>query len=142
MRRCTLDVPRGIAIAAFLLTSVNGPSLAQTVQTITLMSGHAEVRILNKAAGTIAVGNPKVADITLGTGNALILTGKSPGITNVIAMDQAGAEFFRATIQVIIGNETSIRIYNGTREGEGHLCSIANCIPSQIVTTPIVTAPT
>ncbi len=53
-------------------------------------------RILNKAAGTITVGNPKVADITLGTGNALILTGKSPGITYVIAMDQAGAEFFRA----------------------------------------------
>lgn len=44
---------------------------------------------LPRPATEIIVGNPSIADVTLQDGNLLIVTGKTFGITNVIALDAA-----------------------------------------------------
>jgi hypothetical protein len=44
---------------------------------------------LPRPAAEIIVGNPSIADVTLQDGNLLIVTGKTFGITNVIALDAA-----------------------------------------------------
>jgi Flp pilus assembly secretin CpaC len=42
---------------------------------------------LSRPAAEIIVGNPSIADVTIQTGNILVVTGKSFGITNIIALD-------------------------------------------------------
>jgi hypothetical protein len=42
---------------------------------------------LPRAASEVIVGNPSIADVTLQDGNLLVVTGKTFGITNVIALD-------------------------------------------------------
>ncbi len=42
---------------------------------------------LSRPAAEIIVGNPSIADVTIQTGNILVITGKSFGITNIIALD-------------------------------------------------------
>jgi hypothetical protein len=44
---------------------------------------------LPRPAAEIIVGNPSIADVTLQDGNLLVVTGKTFGITNVIALDAA-----------------------------------------------------
>jgi hypothetical protein len=44
---------------------------------------------LPRPAAEIIVGNPSIADVTLQDGNLLVVTGKTFGITNVIALDTA-----------------------------------------------------
>src|SRR6476620_1265065 len=39
---------------------------------------------------TLVVGNPLIADVTLQSGGVVVVTGKSYGGTNLIAMDRAG----------------------------------------------------
>jgi hypothetical protein len=42
---------------------------------------------LPRPAAEIIIGNPAVADVAIQTGNLLVITGKSFGITNIIALD-------------------------------------------------------
>lgn len=42
---------------------------------------------LPRAATEIIIGNPAIADVSIQTGNLLVVTGKSFGITNIIALD-------------------------------------------------------
>lgn len=42
---------------------------------------------LSRPAAEIIVGNPSIADVTIQSGNILVVTGKSFGITNIIALD-------------------------------------------------------
>jgi hypothetical protein len=42
---------------------------------------------LPRAASEVIVGNPSIADVALQDGNLLVVTGKTFGITNVIALD-------------------------------------------------------
>ena len=42
---------------------------------------------LSRPAAEIIIGNPSIADVAIQSGNILVVTGKSFGITNVIALD-------------------------------------------------------
>jgi Flp pilus assembly secretin CpaC len=42
---------------------------------------------LPKAASEVIVGNPSIADVAVQSGNLLVVTGKTFGITNIIALD-------------------------------------------------------
>ena len=42
---------------------------------------------LPRPAAEIIIGNPAIADISIQTGNLLVITGKTFGITNIIALD-------------------------------------------------------
>ena len=42
---------------------------------------------LSRPAAEIIIGNPSIADVAIQSGNMLVVTGKSFGITNIIALD-------------------------------------------------------
>jgi Flp pilus assembly secretin CpaC len=42
---------------------------------------------LSRPASEIIIGNPSIADVAIQSGNILVVTGKSFGITNIIALD-------------------------------------------------------
>jgi hypothetical protein len=66
-------------VALFALPAVAGDLVVRYDQSQLLR--------LPRAASEIIVGNPSIADVTLQDGNLLVVTGKTFGITNVIALD-------------------------------------------------------
>ena len=58
--------------------------------TVAVMIDHAKVVRLPERTQTVVVGNPMIADITVQRNGIVVVTGKSYGITNVIALDGAG----------------------------------------------------
>jgi Flp pilus assembly secretin CpaC len=60
----------------------------------------AKVMKLDEPAGTIIIGNPGVADASVGDEKTLVLTGKTAGTTNLIVLDEEGVEMLNSVIRV------------------------------------------
>ncbi|WP_255608843.1 pilus assembly protein N-terminal domain-containing protein [Methylosinus sp. Sm6] len=79
-------------------------------------------------AHTIIIGNPLVADVTMLKANRLlVVTGKSFGTTNLILLDQTGAEVVEQTITVTSPADKLV-VLRGTRR-ESYACS-PDCAPA------------
>ncbi|MEJ2116504.1 MAG: DUF3027 domain-containing protein, partial [Alphaproteobacteria bacterium] len=75
-----------------------------------------EARIvrLKTDAAEIIVGNPAIADVVAQSARLLVVTGKSYGSTNVIALDASGREIYSARLGVKGNNTRIVRLYKGT----------------------------
>lgn len=60
----------------------------------------ARVLRLDTQAASLVIGNPAIADATVHDGRTIIITGKSFGTTNIIAIDRAGNIVAERQIQV------------------------------------------
>ena len=71
---------------------------------------------------TLVVGNPLIADISVQTGGVLVLTGKSFGTTNLIALDRNGALLMEHPVQVHGPRDNVVAMYRGI-ERETYSCT-------------------
>jgi hypothetical protein len=78
------------------------------------------IRVPERAA-TIVIGNPLVADITLQPGGIIIVTGKSYGATNFVAMDRNGEVLLDRIIVVQSAADPIVTVYRGI-ERESYSC--------------------
>jgi len=62
---------------------------------------------------TLVVGNPMIADVTLQSGGIIVVTGKSYGATNFIAMDRGGQVLIDRQIQVAGPTDQLVTVYRG-----------------------------
>jgi Flp pilus assembly secretin CpaC len=69
-------------------------------ETVDVTIDFAKVMKIERPAHTIVVGNPGIADASVGDDQTLILTGKAAGTTNLIVLDDSGAEIMNATVRV------------------------------------------
>lgn len=72
---------------------------------------------LPRPVASIIVGNPSIADVTVQDGNLLVVTGKTFGVTNVIALDQ---ERNIIQDQRIVVRQDTARSVTLTKAGEKH----------------------
>jgi Flp pilus assembly secretin CpaC len=83
---------------------------------ISVILDHDRLVKLPEKVATVVVGNPLIANVTLQSGGLMILTGKSYGTTNVIALDRSGAVLVERTVEVSAPTDTVV-VYRGvTRE--------------------------
>ena len=90
-----------------------------------------QARLVKIPAGTetLIIGNPTIADITLlKQNNLMILTPKSFGETNFIALDKDGAPVAESTIQVVNGSDALI-VQRGM-ERQSYSCA-PRCQPTE-----------
>jgi hypothetical protein len=78
---------------------------------------------LPRPAAEVIIGNPSIADVAIQTGNLLVVTGKSFGITNIIALD---AERKVIQDQRIIVRRDEVRVVNVYKATDR---SSYNCVP-------------
>jgi Flp pilus assembly secretin CpaC len=81
---------------------------------------------LRAPAGSVIVGNPQIADITVVDANTLYVTGKGYGITEIVAVDSIGRTLYQSQIVVSAGNEGRVRVWRGAQVTEmacGSTCS-------------------
>lgn len=67
---------------------------------LTVITDQALVVKIDAPASTLILGNPAIADISTKDGQLLVVTGKTVGITNLIALDDTGAEILNLVLTV------------------------------------------
>jgi Flp pilus assembly secretin CpaC len=73
----------------YMMTALTAATLPLAAQAEDLVVKYDQSQILRltRPASEIIIGNPSIADVTIQSGNILVVTGKSYGITNIIALD-------------------------------------------------------
>jgi Pilus formation protein N terminal region len=86
---------------AFVLAAGASPAHAET-DVIAVTLDQAKIARLPRGAATLIVGNPMIADVTmLKNNNAMVITGKGFGQTNLVAIDAAGSLIEEEEIRVL-----------------------------------------
>jgi Flp pilus assembly secretin CpaC len=84
---------------------------------------------LRGPAGSVIVGNPAIADVTVVDANTLYITGKGYGITEIVAVDTIGRTVFQSQIIVTDGAGAGrVRVWRGGHATE--MACGASCSPS------------
>lgn len=90
--------------AVFSVTAFAGPG-------IEVVMNQAKIIKLARAADTVVVGNPAIADAAVQDANTLVLTGKGFGVTNLVVLDGDGSPIVDEQIVVTRSTASSVRIY-------------------------------
>lgn len=98
------------------------------METVTVLVDHAKVVRLPETTQTVIVGNPIVADVTVQRNGILIVTGKSYGSTNLIALDAAGVLLAESMISVQAPTESLVLVQRGLAR-ESYSCT-PTCQPA------------
>ena len=86
---------------AFVLAAGASPARAET-SLIAVTLDQAKIARLPHGTTTLIVGNPMIADVTMLKNNdAMVITGKGFGQTNLIAIDAAGSVIDEQQVQVL-----------------------------------------
>ena len=120
-------------LAALLALAGAGPSqaapaAARADATVAVMVDHAKVIRLPERTQTVVVGNPFVADVAMQKNGVVVLTGKSYGTTNLIALDAGGTMLAESTISVQAANDAMVTVQRGL-DRESYSCTPA-CQPA------------
>lgn len=92
-----------------------GCSAAPAAEAIDVVIDFAKILKLNRPAGTIVIGNPGIADASMGDENTVVLTGKSAGTTNLIILDEADKEIVNAVVRVSSDLRQLTTIFYGSK---------------------------
>lgn len=86
---------------------------------------------LRGAAGSVIVGNPQIADVTVVDANTLFITGKGYGVTEVVAVDALGRTLFQSAVVVTDGSGSGrVRVWRGAQATE--MACASSCAPSAV----------
>jgi len=108
-------------VVAVPLASAVAMPRGGAAETITVVLDQAQLMKLPDKVGTIIIGNPLIADVSLQAGGTMVVTGKGYGATNIIALDRTGATLMSTTVQVV-GPRDAVVVYRGV-DRESYSCA-------------------
>nr|WP_091972992.1 pilus assembly protein N-terminal domain-containing protein [Methylobacterium gossipiicola] len=119
-----------MVLGAFYASAVAAPhaALAEASAIVAVTVDNAKLIRLPENTQTVIVGNPIIADVALQKNGVVILTGKSFGSTNLIALDRGGNMLAESTIRVQAPQAAVVTVQRGL-ERESYSCT-PNCQPS------------
>jgi len=109
--------------ATLLAVFATSGAFAQSDDLVLQMNEARMVRLPQNVA-TLVVGNPMIADGTPQNGGILVITGKSYGRTNLVALDAAGAVLLDRDISVTRGGVQTVTVYRANAR------ETLNCSPA------------
>lgn len=125
-------LPRLVLALGLMLAAAPCTSRAETgrdAAMVTVFVDNAKVIRLPEKTTTVVVGNPIIADVSLQKNGVLVLTGKSFGTTNLIALDSAGTMLAESTIRVEAPQASVVVVQRGPDERNSYSCT-PNCQPA------------
>ena len=100
-----------------------------SAQAISVAVDQAQRVQLRGPAGSVIIGNPQIADVTVVDANTLYITGKGYGVTEVVAVDPVGRTVFQSQVVVTSNNGAgAVRVWRGAQATE--MACAASCSPS------------
>ena len=73
----------------------------------------AKILKLPERTATLVIGNPLIADAVVQPGGVVVITAKSYGATNLVALDRTGTTLLDSRIQVVTTAEKVVVVYRG-----------------------------
>lgn len=132
MRATYRNISSGIALVGFLLAApVTEVALAQTagqIETVIVNLDHARIIRLPEKTQTVIIGNPIIADVAVQKSGVMVVTAKSFGETNLIALDTSGNMLAESRIIVKATRDSVVTVQRGM-ERESYACAPA-CQPA------------
>ena len=86
-------------------------SVAADAAGIDVTMNQAKIVKLSRAADTIVIGNPAIADASVQDASTVVLTGKGFGVTNLVILDETGKLIIDELVTVMRDTASSVRIY-------------------------------
>lgn len=120
-------VAAGLASASTAWAAPAGTPAAAP-ETVSVLVDHAKVVRLPERAQTVIVGNPGIADVSVQRNGVMVVTGKSFGVTNLIALDASGALLAESLVRVGAASNSVLTVQRGL-ERESYSCT-PSCQPS------------
>ncbi len=108
------------------LMTTHAPALA--ADQIAVLLDRAQLFKMPENAKTLVIGNPIIADVSIIKNGLMVVTGKSYGLTNVIALDAQGRQISDTLIQVRAPTEQMLTVQRGM-EAETYHCA-PTCSPT------------
>ena len=97
-----------LGMALLVAGSICGAATAGTE--VVVMSDQAKVVSLTGQAGTVVVGNPNIADVTV-QGNQIFVHGRNYGSTNMIVLDREGKQIASLDVTVMLGGNSNVSVF-------------------------------
>jgi hypothetical protein len=80
---------------------------------VVVFSDRAKVMKIDDNASTVIIGNPVFADAIVRPNNVLVVTGKTPGTTNMIILNQAGETISEMILHVTTDQSDVVILHKG-----------------------------
>ncbi len=124
---------KSTAFAAGFLLSVVAvmPFSTARAQDLIVKYDQSQLLRLPRPVAEIIIGNPTIADVTVQAPNLLVVTGKTFGITNVIALDSERNIIQDQRVMVVREESKVVNVQKGTKR-ESYNCA-PQCNPSLVV---------
>jgi Flp pilus assembly secretin CpaC len=91
-------------------------------QRVLVTLDQAQVLRMPERTATLVVGNPLIADVSVQAGGLMVVTGKSYGTTNLIALDRSGGMLMNAALQVEASRDQIVFLHRGV-DRESYSCT-------------------
>lgn len=98
--------------------------------TISIVMDEARLIRVPERTATIVIGNPLIADASIQAGGLIVLTGKSYGRTNLMALDRAGNALLQKSL-LVKGPAEAVVVYRGAAR-ETYSCA-PRCEPRNVL---------
>jgi Flp pilus assembly secretin CpaC len=119
---------RNMADTRALTSEAAKPSTPIGRGELSVSINRAKVIKLPEKTQTVIIGNPGVADISIQKSGVVVLTGKSFGVTNFIALDSSGGMIGESMVSVTAPSDATLTVQRGL-ERQTYSCTPA-CQPS------------
>lgn len=103
----------GAVVAGLLVSSTGAGFAADPKGSVDVQVNMARILRLPSAASTIVIGNPGIADAAIQDPETIVLTGKTFGHTNLIALDAVGNPIADLKVEVVSQEDNLVLVYNG-----------------------------
>lgn len=98
----------GLSLGLAVLVASSASAFAAGIE---VTMNQAKIVKLSRAADTIVIGNPEIADASVQDASTIVLTGKGFGVTNLVVLDEAGAPIIDEQVIVARSTASTVRIY-------------------------------
>jgi Flp pilus assembly secretin CpaC len=99
-------------VFAALLTTICAPAFAG--EPLTIQTDSSKMLTVSAMPGTVVVGNPAIADVTL-DGKHIFIHGRAFGETNMMILDTAGNQIVNFDITVAENADNTVTLYRGPK---------------------------
>jgi Flp pilus assembly secretin CpaC len=116
------------ALACLSLASAVRAETPEAESGIRVVLDQAKLVKLPPGTETVVIGNPAIADVTVQRGGVMVITGRSPGRTNFIALDNGGTIISESQVSVAAPVIGRVLVQRGTEQAS-YDCA-PNCLPT------------
>lgn len=121
-RRSALAIAFFAAVTMVSPAAADTPRLPASSDMLVVVLDQAQAIKLPDQVATLIVGNPLIADVSIQAGSMMVITGKGYGVTNLLALNRAGAVLMQKSIQVQGPRDNLVVVYRGV-ERESYSCT-------------------